>query len=174
MRAHPSVSVIDLEAILQQVRGIIEKASLAVQAVFVFTLAAGIAVLFAAVQSTDRRTPLRKRDAARAWRAQTHRVLGRHGGVRGARLAAGLLASVGASILEWVVATSSSSCPTNSTRRSGWRLASGVVVVCASGFFAARGAVNAATRRCAARGANVIRSGCPVVLSCWETRTAAG
>ena len=52
VRAHPSISVIDLDAILQQVRGIIEKATLAVQAVFVFTLAAGIAVLFAAVQST--------------------------------------------------------------------------------------------------------------------------
>ncbi|MDH3352431.1 MAG: ABC transporter permease, partial [Gammaproteobacteria bacterium] len=52
VRAHPSISVIDLDSILQQIRGIIEKASLAVQAVFVFTLAAGIAVLFAAVQST--------------------------------------------------------------------------------------------------------------------------
>ena len=38
MRKHPSISVIDLGAILQQVRGIIEKASLAVQAVFMFTL----------------------------------------------------------------------------------------------------------------------------------------
>ena len=45
VRAHPSISVIDLDAILQQIRGIIEKASLAVQVVFVFTLAAGIAVL---------------------------------------------------------------------------------------------------------------------------------
>jgi putative ABC transport system permease protein len=52
VRAHPSISVIDLGAILEQVRGIIEKASLAVQAVFLFTLAAGVAVLFAAVQST--------------------------------------------------------------------------------------------------------------------------
>ena len=52
VRTHPSISVIDLDAILQQVRGIVQKASLAVQAVFVFTLAAGIAVLFAAVQST--------------------------------------------------------------------------------------------------------------------------
>jgi putative ABC transport system permease protein len=52
VRKYPTISVINLDAILQQVRGIIEKASLAVQAVFVFTLAAGIAVLFAAVQST--------------------------------------------------------------------------------------------------------------------------
>ena len=50
--AHPTVSVIDLEVILQQVKGIIDKASLAVQVVFAFTIAAGIAVLFAAVQST--------------------------------------------------------------------------------------------------------------------------
>ena len=35
--------MIDLDSILQQVRGIIEKASMAVQAVFFFTLAAGIA-----------------------------------------------------------------------------------------------------------------------------------
>jgi putative ABC transport system permease protein len=54
VRAHPSISVIDLGAILEQVRGIIEKASLAVQAVFLFTLAAGVAVLFAAVQSVRR------------------------------------------------------------------------------------------------------------------------
>jgi putative ABC transport system permease protein len=52
VREHPTISVIDLDSILQQVRSIIEKASLAVQAVFFFTLAAGIAVLFAAVQST--------------------------------------------------------------------------------------------------------------------------
>ena len=47
VRAHPSISVIDLDAILQQVRGIVQKASLAVQAVFVFTLAAGIAAVWA-------------------------------------------------------------------------------------------------------------------------------
>ena len=52
VRTHPTVSVIDIDAILLQIKGIIDKASLAVQAVFVFTLAAGIAVLFAAVQST--------------------------------------------------------------------------------------------------------------------------
>ena len=41
VREHPTISVIDLDSILQQVRSIIEKASLAVQAVFFFTLAAG-------------------------------------------------------------------------------------------------------------------------------------
>jgi putative ABC transport system permease protein len=46
VRTHPSISVIDLDSILQQIRGIVQKASLAVQAVFIFTLLAGIAVLF--------------------------------------------------------------------------------------------------------------------------------
>ncbi|MEL6868453.1 MAG: FtsX-like permease family protein [Pseudomonadota bacterium] len=52
VRAHPSVSVIDIEAAIAQVRGIIDKATLAVQYVFLFTLAAGLVVLFAAIQST--------------------------------------------------------------------------------------------------------------------------
>ncbi len=52
VREHPSVSIIDLGAILEQVRTVIDRASTAVQAVFVFTLGAGLVVLFAAVQTT--------------------------------------------------------------------------------------------------------------------------
>jgi putative ABC transport system permease protein len=52
VRNYPSVSVIDLEAVIDQVRGVIDKAALAVQLVFGFTLAAGLVVLFAAVQAT--------------------------------------------------------------------------------------------------------------------------
>ncbi len=52
LRRFPSVSVFDVDAILDQVRAIMDRAALAVQCVFVFTLAAGIVVLLAAVQST--------------------------------------------------------------------------------------------------------------------------
>ncbi len=52
MRAFPSVTAIDLDAILGQVRDVMDKAALAVQAVFVFTLLAGLAVLWAAVDFT--------------------------------------------------------------------------------------------------------------------------
>ncbi|MEO1573782.1 MAG: FtsX-like permease family protein [Pseudomonadota bacterium] len=52
VREYPGVSVIDLEAVIDQVRAIIDKAALAVQLVFAFTLAAGLVVLFAAVQAT--------------------------------------------------------------------------------------------------------------------------
>jgi putative ABC transport system permease protein len=52
VREFPTVSVIDADAILKQIRDIMDRASLAVQYVFLFTLAAGIVVLLAAVQST--------------------------------------------------------------------------------------------------------------------------
>jgi len=52
VRQFPSVSVFDVDAILQQIRAIMDRATLAVQYVFLFTLAAGVVVLLAAVQST--------------------------------------------------------------------------------------------------------------------------
>lgn len=53
VRRYPSVSVIDLESIISQVKAVIDRAGLAVQYVFLFTLAAGIVVLMAAVQATQ-------------------------------------------------------------------------------------------------------------------------
>lgn len=145
VRAYPSISVIDLDAILQQVRGIIEKASLAVQAVFVFTLAAGIAVLFAAVQSTidERRfesAMLRALGARR--RTVFYGVMAEFAALG---LAAGVLASAGASILAAVVAVQLFQLPYEFNPLV-WvvGLSAGVFLVCISGFFAARGAVNAA------------------------------
>jgi putative ABC transport system permease protein len=52
VREFPTVSVFDVDAILQQIREIMDRASLAVQYVFLFTLVAGIVVLLAAVQAT--------------------------------------------------------------------------------------------------------------------------
>ncbi len=52
MRNFPSVTAIDLDAALGQVRDVMDKAALAVEAVFIFTLLAGLTVLWAAVQST--------------------------------------------------------------------------------------------------------------------------
>jgi putative ABC transport system permease protein len=144
VRTHPSISVIDLDAILQQVRGIIEKASLAVQAVFVFTLAAGIAVLFAAVQST---IDERRFESAmlRALGAQQRTVFsGVMAEFAALGLAAGILASAGASVLAAIVASQLFDLPYEFNPLL-WiaGLASGVLVVCASGIVAARGAINA-------------------------------
>lgn len=144
VRAHPSVSVIDLGAILEQVQSIISRASLAVQAVFVFTLAAGITVLFAAVQST---IDERRFESAmlRALGVRRRTVLS---GVltefAALGFAAGLLASAGASILAAVIAVQLFELqytPNPMLWIAG--LAGGIVLVCASGFIAARGAINA-------------------------------
>jgi putative ABC transport system permease protein len=51
-RRFPSVSIFDIDELLAQVRSVLDKAALAVQSVFVFTLFAGLTVLLAAVQSS--------------------------------------------------------------------------------------------------------------------------
>jgi len=144
VRQHPTVSVIDLESILTQVKGIIDKASLAVQAVFVFTLAAGIAVLFAAVQSTidERRfesAMLRALGVRR--RTVLSGVLTEFAAIG---FAAGLLAAAGASILASVIAVQLFDLE-YTFNPSLWMagLIGGMLLVCVSGFAAARGAINA-------------------------------
>jgi putative ABC transport system permease protein len=52
VRQFPGITLLDLEVILAQVRNVIDRASLAVQYVFVFTLVAGLMVMLAAVQIT--------------------------------------------------------------------------------------------------------------------------
>jgi putative ABC transport system permease protein len=145
VRAHPTISVIDLESILAQVRGIIEKASLAVQAVFFFTLAAGIAVLFAAVQSTidERRFESAMLRALGARKRIVFAGVMAEFAALGA--AAGFLASAGASILAAVVAVRLFDLPyTFNPMLWVAGLAAGIIVVCVSGFFAARSAINSA------------------------------
>lgn len=144
VREHPSISVIDLDAILQQVRSIIEKATLAVQAVFLFTLAAGVAVLFAAVQST---IDERRFESAmlRALGARRRTVLsGVMAEFAALGFAAGLLASAGASILAAIAAVQLFELPYQFSPLLWFAgLSAGVIVVSASGLVAARSAINA-------------------------------
>ncbi|MBT5219752.1 MAG: FtsX-like permease family protein [Woeseia sp.] len=144
VRSHPTVSVIDIDAILVQITGILDKVSLAVQAVFVFTLAAGIAVLFAAVQST---IDERRFESAmlRALGVRRRTVLS---GVLtefvALGFAAGLLAAAGASILAAIVTIQLFELD-YAFNPLLWLagLLGGIALVCVSGFIAARGAINA-------------------------------
>jgi putative ABC transport system permease protein len=52
VRAFPNLTVIDVAAILTQVKTLIGRAALAVEYVFAFTLVAGILVMYAAVEAT--------------------------------------------------------------------------------------------------------------------------
>jgi putative ABC transport system permease protein len=104
VREFPSVSVFDVDAILKQIRDIMDRASLAVQYVFLFTLVAGVVVLLAAVQST--------RDERR-YESAMLRTLGASRGTVLQGVAAefsalgflsGTLAAVGATSVGWILA----------------------------------------------------------------------
>jgi putative ABC transport system permease protein len=104
VRKFPTISVFDVDAILKQIREIMDRASLAVQYVFLFTLAAGVVVLLAAVQAT--------RDERR-YESAMLRTLGASRGtvLRGVAaefsalgFLSGTLAACGASAVGWILA----------------------------------------------------------------------
>ncbi len=143
VRRFPSVSVFDIDAILAQVREVIDRASLAVQYVFLFTLAAGITVLLAAIQST--------RDERR-YESAMLRTLGARRRVVLAGVAsefvalgmlAGVLAAIGATLAGWLLARE-----VFDLRYTidPWvwviGLVAGAVIVGGAGTLAARGVVN--------------------------------
>ena len=104
VRQFPTISVFDVDAILKQIRTIMDRASLAVQYVFLFTLAAGIVVLLAAVQSTrdERRyesAMLRTLGASRATVLQ-----GVAAEFSALGFLSGTLAAFGATAVGWVLA----------------------------------------------------------------------
>jgi len=104
VRQFPEVTVIDIEALLAQVRSVMDKASLAVQYVFLFTLAAGLTVLLAAVQATrdERRYESAMLRTLGASRAIVFEGVAAEFVVLGAL--AGLLAAGGATAVGYVLA----------------------------------------------------------------------
>jgi putative ABC transport system permease protein len=101
----PSVSIFDIDELLGEVRAVLDKAALAVQSVFVFTLLAGLTVLLAAVQSS--------RDERRYESAMLRTLGASRGTVVQGVLAefvtlgslAGLLAALGASLAAYFLKT---------------------------------------------------------------------
>lgn len=53
VKTYPNLTVIDIAALMQQVRGIMQKMSSTIQYVFLFSLLAGVAVLYAALVATQ-------------------------------------------------------------------------------------------------------------------------
>ncbi|MGQ0428533.1 MAG: ABC transporter permease [Gammaproteobacteria bacterium] len=143
VRRFPSVSLFDIDAILAQVRDVMDRASLAVQYVFLFTLAAGITVLLAAIQAT--------RDERR-YESAMLRTLGARRRVVLAGVAseftalgmlAGVLAAVGATLVGWLLATRVFELE-YAIDPWVWAvgLVAGAIVVGGAGTFAARNVVN--------------------------------
>ncbi|MCP5420825.1 MAG: FtsX-like permease family protein [Gammaproteobacteria bacterium] len=53
VRSYPSITIVDVDAIMSKVREIMSRVAMAVQYVFLFTLSAGLVVLYAAIQATQ-------------------------------------------------------------------------------------------------------------------------
>jgi putative ABC transport system permease protein len=141
-RRFPSVSIFDIDDLLAQVRSVLNKAVVAVESVFVFTLFAGLTVLLAAVQSSrdERRyesAMLRTLGASRATVLQgvlaEFTTLG---------LLSGLLAAVGASVAAYFIDTRVLQLPYTF---DWWvcieGLAGGALLVAATGWLATRSVV---------------------------------
>jgi putative ABC transport system permease protein len=103
-RAYPNLTVIDVSGIIRQVQEVVDQVVVAVEFLFLFTLASGVLVLYAALMgSTSERTReaglLRALGATRKQLAQAQRIeFVLVGGL------AGLLAASGAALLGWALA----------------------------------------------------------------------
>ena len=104
VRRFPEVTIIDLDALLSQVRDVMDKAALAVQYVFLFTLAAGLMVLLAAIQAT--RDERRYESAMLRTLGASRRVVfqGVAAEFTALGLLSGLLASAGATLAGYFLA----------------------------------------------------------------------
>jgi putative ABC transport system permease protein len=138
----PSVSIFDIDQLLASVRSVLDRAVLAVQSVFVFTLLAGLMVLLAAVQSSrdERRfesAMLRTLGAARTTVLKA--VLAEFAAIG---ILAGLVAAGGASVAAWYLTTHVLELPYRfSVPALLIGVGGGALVVMASGWLATRSVV---------------------------------
>jgi putative ABC transport system permease protein len=139
VQAYPNVSVVDVDAVIDQVRGVANQVADAVEYVFYFTLVAGLLVLAAAVTSTQDERLLEGgvMRVVGASRGQLRFAQAAEFGALG--LIAGLTAAVAAATLSGVIATQ----VFELEWLPDWRLALvgggiGVVAVTLTGLFATR------------------------------------
>jgi putative ABC transport system permease protein len=101
----PSVTVVDVMAILRQIRAVMDKALAAIQFVFMFTLAAGLLVVIAAIRATQSER-LRAAAIMKTLGATRQHVLQLTAGefvILGTL--AGLIGTFAANIAAWLIAT---------------------------------------------------------------------
>ena len=105
VREHPSVTLFDVDALIGQVRQIMDRGVLAVEYVFLFTLAAGVLVMYAGIHASleERRS---EHGVLRTLGARRGQLLGSLAvEFAAAGLLAGLLASIFAELTAWVLAS---------------------------------------------------------------------
>jgi putative ABC transport system permease protein len=143
VRRFPSVSVFNVDDLLNQVRSVIDKAVAAVQSVFLFTLLAGLVVLIAAVQASREE---RRYESAmlRTLGANRSTVLkGLLSEFAALGVLSGVLASAGASIAGVYIAKRVLQIPyTPDPWVWFYGLVGGGLLVCLAGWLATRSVVN--------------------------------
>lgn len=104
IRTFPNITPLDIGAAMSQVRGIIDRIVKAIEFVFLFALAAGLAVLLATIQAT-RRDRVRETALLRALGASSNMILrGLLAEYAALGLLAGTVSALTAQILSWVLA----------------------------------------------------------------------
>ncbi|MDT8376746.1 MAG: FtsX-like permease family protein [Mariprofundaceae bacterium] len=103
LQQFPTITLINVEEVMQRVRGVISRVAMAVEFVFLFTLLAGFTVLFAAMQSSQDE---RMREVAilrtlGAGNATVRSALLTEFGTMG--VLSGLLAALAATVVAWVL-----------------------------------------------------------------------
>jgi putative ABC transport system permease protein len=104
VRTYPNVTVLDVDTLMQRVRSIINKVSLAVEFIFLFTLLAGLAVLYAAIQANQDERRFENAVLRTLGARKTILLQGLVAEFVTLGALAGLLAGTAASILAWYMA----------------------------------------------------------------------
>jgi putative ABC transport system permease protein len=101
--AYPNLTVIDVASILRQFKAVMDQLALAVQFIFAFSIVAGLAVLYAALESThdEREYEVAVLRTLGARNSQLRAALAAEFAVLGA--IAGVVAGVGAAIISWLL-----------------------------------------------------------------------
>jgi putative ABC transport system permease protein len=144
----PNITVIDTGAIFRQVQSIVDQVVHAVEFLFLFTLGAGVLVLYAALLSS-RDERIREAALLRALGA-SRRQLSRAqlAEFAGVGLIAGLLAAAGATLVGWVLATRAFDFPyTFGVTAWLFGVVGGVLLATIGGWFGLRRVINEAPLR---------------------------
>ena len=140
----PNLSVIDIDAVLKQVRATIDQVSAVVEAVFYFSLMAGILVLVSSVSASQDERLLEGAVMRVLGGSRRQMLLAQASEFAVVGLLAGLAAAIGATILSSVVAREVFDLPW----RADWQLVlvssgAGVVAAIAAGMLATRRVLSA-------------------------------
>lgn len=137
--AFPNLSVIDIDAVMDQVRSTVDQVSLVVEAVFYFSLAAGLLVLFASVSASQDERLLEGAVMRVLGGSRRQLLLAQASEFAAIGLLAGLTAAIAASVLAGVIAKQVFELPWS----LDWQLvltssALGVIAAIAAGMLATR------------------------------------